>query len=88
MLISHKDHNNTNQVYSVSVMTHVKALEAGQFSQGTSEPITPKAKLTNEAMLPVHVQISKVAHRTILMECQNKLPMQCTHSADPSYNCE
>ena len=41
MLISHKDHTNTIQVYSVTVMTHVKALEAGQFSQGTSEPITP-----------------------------------------------
>ena len=42
MQISHKDHNNTIiQVYSVTVMTHVKALEAGQSSQGTSEPITP-----------------------------------------------
>ena len=37
----HKDHNNTKQVYSVTVMTHVKALQAGQSSQGTSEPITP-----------------------------------------------
>ena len=41
MLISHKDHNNAKQVYSVTVMTHVKALEAGQSSQGTSELITP-----------------------------------------------
>ena len=41
MLISHKDHNNTKQVYSVTVMTHVKALETGQSSQRTSEPITP-----------------------------------------------
>ena len=41
MLIAHKDHNNTIQVYSVTVMTHVKALQAGQSSQGTSEPITP-----------------------------------------------
>ena len=42
MLIFHKGHNNTMQVYSV--MTHVKglkALQAGQSSQGTSEPITP-----------------------------------------------
>ena len=31
----------TIQIYSVTVMTHVKALEAGQSSQGTSEPITP-----------------------------------------------
>ena len=29
------------QVYSVNVMTHVIALEAGQSSQGTFEPITP-----------------------------------------------
>ena len=36
----------------------------------------------------MHVQISQVAHRTILMECQNKLPVQCTHSADQSYNYE
>ena len=28
-------------VYSVTVMTHVIPLEAGQSSQGTSEPITP-----------------------------------------------
>ena len=41
MLISHKGYNNTIQVYSVTVVTHVKALEAGQSSQGTSEPITP-----------------------------------------------
>ena len=41
MLISHKGHTDTIQVYSVTVMTHVKALEAGQSSQGTSEPITP-----------------------------------------------
>ena len=41
MLISHKDANNTIQVYSVTVMAHVKALQAGQSSQGTSEPIAP-----------------------------------------------
>ena len=29
------------QIYSVTVMTHVKALQAGHSSQGTSEPITP-----------------------------------------------
>ena len=34
MLISHTDHNNTIQVYSVTVMTHVIALEDGQSSQG------------------------------------------------------
>ena len=34
MLIYHKGHDNTIQVYSVTVMTNVKALEAGQSSQG------------------------------------------------------
>ena len=41
MLIFHKGHTDTTQVYSVTVMTHVKALQAGHSSQGTSEPITP-----------------------------------------------
>ena len=41
MLISHWGHTDTIQVYSVTVMTHVKALQAGHSSQGTSEPITP-----------------------------------------------
>ena len=41
MLICHKGHTDTIQVYSVTVMTHVKALQAGHSSQGTSEPITP-----------------------------------------------
>ena len=40
MLIPHKGHTDTIQVYSVTVMTHVKALQAGHYSQGTSEPIT------------------------------------------------
>ena len=34
-------HTDTIQVYSVTVMTHVNALQAGHSSQGTSEPITP-----------------------------------------------
>ena len=41
MLISHKGHTDTIQVYSVTVMTHVKALQTGHSSQGTSESITP-----------------------------------------------
>ena len=41
MLIPHKGHTDTIQVYSVTVMTHVKALQAGHSIQGTSEPITP-----------------------------------------------
>ena len=41
MSIAHKGHTDSVQVYSVTVMTHVKALQAGHSSQGTSEPITP-----------------------------------------------
>ena len=41
MLIYHKGHTDTIHVYSVTVMTLVKALQAGHSSQGTSEPITP-----------------------------------------------
>ena len=40
MLISYKGHNNTIQVYSMTVMTHVRALEAGQSIQEISELIT------------------------------------------------
>ena len=48
MLISHKGHTDNIQVYSVTVMTHVKALQAGHSSQGTSEPITPGPQLVVE----------------------------------------
>ena len=41
MLISHKGHTNTIQIYSVTAITHIKALQAGHSSQGTPEPITP-----------------------------------------------
>ena len=41
MLFSHEGHNNTIQVYSVTVMTHVIGFQAGQSSQGTFEPVTP-----------------------------------------------
>ena len=34
MLSARKGHNNTIQVYSVTIMTHVIALEDGQFSLG------------------------------------------------------
>ena len=36
-----KDNKNTIQVYLVTDMTHVIALEAGQSSQGALKPITP-----------------------------------------------
>ena len=52
MLIPHKGHTETIQVYSVTVMTHVKALQAGHSSQGTSEPITPAiTELTKATLL-------------------------------------
>ena len=41
MLIPNKGHTDTIQVYSVTVMTHVKKMQGGHSSQGTSEPITP-----------------------------------------------
>ena len=44
MLISHRGHTDTIQVYSVTVMTHVKALQAGHSSQVTSEPITRESQ--------------------------------------------
>ena len=37
MQIAHKDHNITVQIYFMTVITHVIALEAGQSSQGTSK---------------------------------------------------
>ena len=55
MLISNKGHNNTIQVYSANAMTHVIALEAGQSSQGTFEPITPASRLI---ILDLHVSDS------------------------------
>ena len=53
MLIPHKGHTDTIQVYSVTVMTHVKALQAGHSSQGTSEPITPAAILDDRKSLSI-----------------------------------
>ena len=52
MLISHKGHTDTIQVYSVTVMTHVKALQAGHSSQGTSEPITPGCNTNGRSTQP------------------------------------
>ena len=55
MLISHKGHTDTIQVYSVTVMTHVKALQGGHSSQGTSEPITPVCEQELESVIVVVV---------------------------------
>ena len=57
MLIPHKGHTDTIQVYSVTVMTHAKALQAGHSSQGTSEPITP-AMLINDLNVTEELLIS------------------------------
>ena len=45
MLIPHKGHTDTIQVYSVTVMTHIKSLHAGHSSQGTFEPITQRGEI-------------------------------------------
>ena len=55
MLIFHKGHTDTIQVYSVTVMTHVKALQAGHSSQGTSEPITPGCGLDDRMVAAVTI---------------------------------
>ena len=55
MLIPHKGHTDTIQVYSVNVMTHVKALQAGHSSQGTSEPITPALSLAMALLLDLYL---------------------------------
>ena len=47
MLIAQKDNRNTIQVYLVTAMTHVIALEAVQSSQGALKPITPVQLITN-----------------------------------------
>ena len=53
MLIPHKGHTDTVQVYSVTVMTYVKALQAGHSSQGTSEPITPDPGIMQRPEHPI-----------------------------------
>ena len=67
MLIFHKGHTDTIQVYSVTVMTHVKALQAGYSSQGTSEPITPA--------IPVKSPTRKYAPGRV----HGKNPQKCAH---------
>ena len=47
MFSAHKDNRNTIQVYLVTAMTHVIALEAGQSSPGALKPITPVQLITN-----------------------------------------
>ena len=55
MLIPHNGHTDNIQVYSVTVMTHVKALQAGHSSQGTSEPITPAIAMKSFVTIGPHV---------------------------------
>ena len=58
MYIAHKGHNNTIQVYSVTVMTHVIALHPGQSNQGTSEPITPVLIDRQKSLtFPIHMKV-------------------------------
>ena len=74
MLISHKRHTDTIQVYSMTVMTHVKALQAGHSSQGTFEPITPGplcvAQLLLFDALPTDYNVKiNIALRDIIIYC-------------------
>ena len=53
----------------MTVMTHVKALQAGHSSQGTSEPITGGTDLEDEMPTPVVSQI-----HPSLLTVQGRLP--------------
>ena len=67
MLIFHKGHTGTIHVYSVTVMTHVKALQAGHSSQGTSEPITPVIKIEHNCTYRLQYNGSHTP-RTLLLD--------------------
>ena len=71
MLIPHKGHTDTIQVYSVTVMTHVKALQAGHSSQGTSEPITGRQCLPSQCP-----QNWKVCYDVFWGRCRHRSPFR------------
>ena len=73
MLIFHKGHTDTIQVYSVTVMTHVKALQAGHSSQGTSEPITPVTILQSSSSGITHSQLG-IYYRGIYLKLRIMIP--------------
>ena len=54
LYISHKGHNNTIHVYSVTVMTHVMALHAGQSSQGHLS-LLHRLSIYRDSIKPNHV---------------------------------
>ena len=74
MLISHWGHTDTIQVYSVTVMTYVKALQAGQSSQGTSEPITPG---------PIYYNHGKLANSAIAVKTHTQF---CTRGVERNFH--
>ena len=71
MLICHKGHTDTIQVYSVTVMTHVKALQAGHSSQGTSEPITPAHHLRHTYVVAVMITRNQLHVINIMLDTDN-----------------
>ena len=57
-----KDNKNTMQVYLVTVMTHVIALEAGPSSQGALKPITSVQLITNNKRYIVILLLTCICH--------------------------
>ena len=55
-------HKNTMQVYLVTVMTHVIALEAGPSSQGALKPITSVQLITNNKRYIVILLLTCICH--------------------------
>ena len=86
MLIFHKGHNNNIQVYSMTVLTHVKALQAGQSSQGTVEPILQAGQSsqgTVEPITPAFIMSTNVnahwetrRHTSMLLYCCLRSPVR------------
>ena len=55
MLIPHTLYTDTIHGYSMTVMAHVKALQAGHSSQGISEPMTPVYNQSAVAYVPIYM---------------------------------
>ena len=74
MLIPHEDNKNTMQVYLVTVMTHVIALQAGQSNQGALKTITPVQLITN---IVIYFQIDTFVILSFVMSLSSCLYISC-----------